>query len=60
MHVLNIHIIKLIYISKFLEILFKLKYNIYMHKKIHHTCNHSCTQKTFTCTLLFNESLFYF
>ncbi len=31
-----------------------------MHKSIHHTCSHSWMQKTFTCTLIINESLFQF
>jgi hypothetical protein len=46
MHVLNIHIIKLdLYFRIYLKSIFKLKCNIYMHKKIHHTCNHSWIQK---------------
>jgi len=45
MHVLNIYIIKLTYISEFFKKLFELKCNIYTHKNIHHTCNHSWIEK---------------
>jgi len=31
-----------------------------MHKKNHHVHNHSCIQKTFTCTLIINEFLLQF